>query len=163
MRSRWKVDQTWGLTMRSGVPAAYPHQQAGALPARSRLCRRRGAGLGWPAQPRMEEPIMSFRQALLRCALAAFLIGCAGAASTDQNDGPCLLTSGDEVFVSVSPYVSGRYMIDSQGYLTIPLVGEVKARGVTAPELGYQIEQTMGYPMLLVDPQVIPLTSHGCE
>lgn len=68
---------------------------------------------------------------------------------------PYLLDSGDQVKVTIfgQTELSGNYLVDDAGYVAMPLVGTVMARGVTTQVLSVNIGRAMaaGY---LVDPDV---------
>ncbi len=50
--------------------------------------------------------------------------------------------------------MSGQFVIDGEGFLALPLVGEFKAGGLTTRELEDQIEERLKKDQFLVSPQV---------
>ena len=68
---------------------------------------------------------------------------------------PYRLGPNDKVKITVFRHedLSGEFTIDGNGYLSMPLIGEVKAAGLTARELEEELERRYadGY---LVDPKV---------
>lgn len=66
-----------------------------------------------------------------------------------------LLDAGDRVrvFVYGQPNLSRTYPIDGAGFISMPLVGEVKARGLTTYDLGANITALLGTDYVR-DPQV---------
>ncbi len=70
-------------------------------------------------------------------------------------DGPYLLDSGDRlrVFVYGQPNLSRVYTVDHGGMITVPLIGAVKARGVTTFDLEKTIRSRLGTKYVR-DPQV---------
>lgn len=67
-----------------------------------------------------------------------------------------LLEAGNQVRVTVfnEPSLSGDFVLDPSGSITLPLVGSVPSAGVTAANLADRIEKTMVDASLLRDPQV---------
>jgi polysaccharide biosynthesis/export protein len=57
-----------------------------------------------------------------------------------------ILGSGDHVRVTVygETDLSGEYAIDGNGYIALPLVGDVKAAGLSAPQLQTAVENAYG-------------------
>lgn len=68
---------------------------------------------------------------------------------------PYLLDSGDRVriFVYGQPNLSHVYPIDAAGFIAVPLIGSVKARGVTTYHLGQMIASELKVSFVK-DPQV---------
>ena len=66
------------------------------------------------------------------------------------------LGPADDVQVTIfrQPDMSGHFVIDGQGFLALPLVGEFKAGGLTTRELEDQIETKLKKDQFLVSPQV---------
>jgi polysaccharide biosynthesis/export protein len=60
--------------------------------------------------------------------------------------GPYRLDSGDKlrVFVYAQPSLSRIYTIDTEGFISVPLIGNVKARGVTTRGLEGAIKGRLG-------------------
>ena len=96
---------------------------------------------------------------------ASLLAGCAGApggpacvagtASADAATG-YRLGAQDRIQMTVyrQPELSGEFALDGEGYMAVPLVGEILADGLTTRALEDEIEirlKTGGY---LIDPQV---------
>jgi protein involved in polysaccharide export with SLBB domain len=109
---------------------------------------------------------------------AGLLAGCSGsppspgvpAASSDQA-GPVIAVSADGAGPGVAGYrlgpgdrvrlivfrhqdLSGQFEIDGEGFLAMPLVGEVRSAGLTARELENSIEDQLKNGGYLVNPQV---------
>lgn len=77
-----------------------------------------------------------------------------------DSDGPYLLDTGDRlrIFVYGQPNLSRGYTVDHGGYITVPLIGRVKARGKTTRDLQYTIRDRLGSefvrnPQVTVDVQ----------
>lgn len=77
-----------------------------------------------------------------------------------ESDGPYLLDSGDKlrVFVYGQPNLSRIYTVDHGGLITVPLIGAVKARGLTTFDLEGVIRRRLGAeyvrnPQVTVDMQ----------
>lgn len=70
-------------------------------------------------------------------------------------DGPYLLDTGDKlrIFVYGQPNLSRSYTVDHQGQITVPLIGEVGARGLTTKKLEHVIAGRLG-TQFVRDPQV---------
>jgi polysaccharide export outer membrane protein len=70
-------------------------------------------------------------------------------------DGPYLLDTGDKlrVFVYGQPNLSRGYTVDHEGSITVPLIGTVKARGLTTRDLEASITARLGREFVR-DPQV---------
>jgi polysaccharide export outer membrane protein len=78
---------------------------------------------------------------LLVCSLAA-LSACAGPPKVDQRfvqalTAPYLLDSGDRLRIVVfnQPSLSNTYTVDASGFISVPLIGDVQARGQTTGDL----------------------------
>jgi protein involved in polysaccharide export with SLBB domain len=109
---------------------------------------------------------------------AGLLAGCSGsppspgvpAASSDQA-GPVIAVSADGAGPGVAGYrlgpgdrvrlivfrhqdLSGQFEIDGEGFLAMPLVGEVRSAGLTARELENSIEDQLKNGGYLINPQV---------
>ncbi len=67
-----------------------------------------------------------------------------------------ILEPGNQVRVTVfdEPSISGDFVLDPQGTITLPLVGAVPAAGITADALAARIAMTLVNASLLRDPQV---------
>lgn len=63
-----------------------------------------------------------------------------------EGDGPYLLDSGDKlrVFVYGQPNLSRIYTVDHGGMITVPLIGAVKARGLTTFDLEGVVRRRLG-------------------
>jgi polysaccharide biosynthesis/export protein len=72
-----------------------------------------------------------------------------------ETDGPYLLDSGDRlrIFVYGQPNLSRSYIVDHSGLITVPLIGQVKARGVSTVALERIIKSRLG-AQYVRDPQV---------
>jgi polysaccharide export outer membrane protein len=64
----------------------------------------------------------------------------------DEVDGPYLLDAGDRlrIFVYGNPNLSRLYTVDQQGMVSVPLIGEVPARGRTTKSLARVIAARLG-------------------
>jgi polysaccharide biosynthesis/export protein len=81
--------------------------------------------------------------------------GLHGPQAVADTDGPYLLDSGDKlrIFVYGQPNLSRSYSVDHAGMITVPLIGEVKARGMTTAALERTIKSRLG-SQYVRDPQV---------
>ena len=72
-----------------------------------------------------------------------------------DSDGPYLLDTGDRlrIFVYGQPNLSRSYTVDHAGRITVPLIGEVHARGITTSSLERTIKARLG-SQYVRDPQV---------
>lgn len=63
-----------------------------------------------------------------------------------DSDGPYLLDTGDRlrIFVYGQPNLSRGYTVDHGGFITVPLIGRVKARGRTTRDLQHAIRDRLG-------------------
>ncbi len=81
------------------------------------------------------------------------------APNTIDANQPAFLNSGDKIKLSVygEEDLSGEYMLDQRGVLTLPMIGEVAARGMTQAQLQDTLRQAFvqgGYlsrPLISVD------------
>ena len=82
-------------------------------------------------------------------------VGLVGPKAVAATDGPYLLDTGDRlrIFVYGQPNLSRSYTVDHQGQITVPLIGEVKARGLTTTHLENNIKSRLG-SQFVRDPQV---------
>jgi polysaccharide export outer membrane protein len=73
----------------------------------------------------------------------------------DPEDGPYLLDTGDKlrIFVYGHPNLSRLYTVDHQGMVSVPLIGDVPARGKTSRGLGRAIAARLG-AQYVKEPQV---------
>src|SRR6185437_6915929 len=73
----------------------------------------------------------------------------------DPADGPYLLDTGDKlrIFVYAHPNLSRLYTVDQQGMISVPLIGDVPARGRTSRGLARAIAARLG-SQYVKDPQV---------
>lgn len=78
-----------------------------------------------------------------------------GPRAVAESDGPYLLDTGDRlrVFVYGQPNLSRLYTVDHSGKITVPLIGSVKARGLTTSSLEGSIRSALG-TQYVRDPQV---------
>ena len=78
-----------------------------------------------------------------------------GPRAVAETDGPYLLDSGDRlrIFVYGQPNLSRSYTVDHAGQVTVPLIGEVNARGLTTAALERTIKSRLG-SQYVKDPQV---------
>jgi polysaccharide biosynthesis/export protein len=65
---------------------------------------------------------------------------------TEQLHGPYRLDSGDKlrVFVYAQPSLSRIYTVDTEGFISVPLIGNLKARGNTTRGLEGAIRSRLG-------------------
>ena len=63
-----------------------------------------------------------------------------------DNHGPYVLDTGDRlrIFVYGEPNLSRLYVVDSEGNIAVPLIGNVRARGRTTRRLGHAITARLG-------------------
>jgi polysaccharide biosynthesis/export protein len=82
-------------------------------------------------------------------------VGLAGPKAVAATDGPYLLDTGDRlrIFVYGQPNLSRLYIVDHDGKVTVPLIGAVKARGITTYALEVTIRARLG-SQFVKDPQV---------
>ena len=73
----------------------------------------------------------------------------------DAEDGPYLLDTGDKlrIFVYGHPNLSRLYTVDHQGMVSVPLIGDVPARGRTSRSLGRAIAARLG-AQYVKEPQI---------
>ena len=73
----------------------------------------------------------------------------------DAADGPYLLDTGDKlrIFIYGHPNLSRLYTVDHQGMVSVPLIGDVPARGRTSSGLGRAIAARLG-AQYVKEPQV---------
>ncbi|MGL4397583.1 MAG: polysaccharide biosynthesis/export family protein [Hyphomicrobium sp.] len=78
-----------------------------------------------------------------------------GPQAVADTDGPYLLDTGDRlrIFVYGQPNLSRQYVVDHDGKISVPLIGEVHARGKTTTELQGSIRARLGSEFVK-DPQV---------
>ncbi len=81
--------------------------------------------------------------------------GVKGPRAVADSDGPYLLDTGDRlrIFVYGQPNLSRSYSVDHSGQITVPLIGEVNARGMTTQKLESVIRSRLG-SQYVRDPQV---------
>ena len=97
--------------------------------------------------------------------MAGLLAGCAsgsggpacviGAANADAAPG-YRLGAQDRIQMTVyrQPELSGPFALDGEGYVAVPLVGEILAAGLTTRQLENEIELRLKNDGFLVEPQV---------
>ena len=70
--------------------------------------------------------------------------------------GPYRLGSGDEIRLIVygDEQLSGQYHVDDQGYVSVPLLGEVDAAGLTQAQLGDAVASDLVSRKLINSPSV---------
>ncbi|MEQ1669278.1 MAG: polysaccharide biosynthesis/export family protein [Hyphomicrobium sp.] len=78
-----------------------------------------------------------------------------GPRAVAETDGPYLLDTGDRlrIFVYGQPNLSRQYIVDHDGKISVPLIGEVTARAKTTSELQGIIRSRLG-SQFVKDPQV---------
>jgi protein involved in polysaccharide export with SLBB domain len=81
---------------------------------------------------------------------------CDGVAQDGTGSSSYSLASGDQLQIVVfrHPDLSGEFSLDGEGYLALPLVGEIAADGLTTRQLEDQIETRLKADGFLVSPQV---------
>lgn len=98
---------------------------------------------------------------LLMCGLAMTLAGCAAGpepslpAAEATSAGPYRLDSGDRLRIVVygDDRLSGDYVVDGAGFISMPLIAQVEARGRTSTALEQEIAERLA-DGLLVNPSV---------
>ncbi len=72
--------------------------------------------------------------------------GQAGDAAHEPANGPYTLDSGDKlrIFVYAQPSLSRIYTVDTEGFVSVPLIGNVRARGTTTRHLEGAIRARLG-------------------
>jgi polysaccharide export outer membrane protein len=78
-----------------------------------------------------------------------------GPQAVADTDGPYLLDTGDRlrVFVYGQPNLSRLYTVDHGGWITVPLIGGVRTRGLTTFELERKLKAKLG-AQYVKDPHV---------
>lgn len=78
-----------------------------------------------------------------------------GPKSVADTDGPYLLDTGDRlrIFIYGQPNLSRLYVVDHDGKISVPLIGDVNARGKSTSELQRLIKSKLGAEFVK-DPQV---------
>jgi polysaccharide biosynthesis/export protein len=78
-----------------------------------------------------------------------------GPRAVADTDGPYLLDSGDRlrIFVYGQPNLSRQYTVDHDGRISVPLIGDVMARGKTTSQVQATIRSRLGAEFVK-DPQV---------
>ncbi len=117
---------------------------------------------------------MSVFRLLLILFLPAIIAGCATenrplGTGTETITGPYLLDTGDAVRVTVfeQPSLSSTYSVDQSGYIAMPLIGQVPARGRSTVQLQGTIKTKLAASYLR-DPNITvevseyrPIFVHG--
>ena len=82
-------------------------------------------------------------------------VGLQGPQAVADTDGPYLLDTGDRlrIFVYGQPNLSRLYVVDHGGWITVPLIGAVKSRGLTTFDLERSIKGKLG-AQYVKDPHV---------
>ena len=93
---------------------------------------------------------------LLTACSAAPMPLCDGIAQNGTGSSIYSLASGDqlEIVVFRHPDLSGQFSLDGEGYLALPLVGDIAAHGLTTRQLEDEIEIRLKSDGFLVSPQV---------
>ena len=73
-----------------------------------------------------------------------------GPKAVADTDGPYLLDTADRlrIFIYGQPNLSRLYIVDHDGRISVPLIGEVNARGKTTTELQHAIRAKLGAEFL---------------
>jgi polysaccharide export outer membrane protein len=81
---------------------------------------------------------------------------CDVAAQSGTGSSSYSLASGDQLQIVVfrHPDLSGQFSLDGEGYLALPLVGEIAADGLTTRQLEDELEIRLKADGFLVSPQV---------
>jgi polysaccharide export outer membrane protein len=100
----------------------------------------------------------------LNACLASGLAGCAAMAAPGSNlpglpaspAGPYRLGAGDEVDIRVfnQSQLSGKYSVDDSGFIDMPLLGLLRAGGLTPDALGEGIATALRARNLILNPSV---------
>ena len=82
-------------------------------------------------------------------------VGLQGPQAVADSDGPYLLDTGDRlrIFVYGQPNLSRIYTVDHGGWITVPLIGAVKARGIPTFDLERSLKGKLG-AQYVKDPHV---------
>ena len=93
---------------------------------------------------------------LLTACSTAQTPGCDGVSQGGAGSSSYSLGSGDQLQVVVfrQPDLSGQFSLDGEGYLALPLVGEIAAGDLTTRQLEDEIESRLKAGGFLVSPQV---------
>lgn len=69
---------------------------------------------------------------------------------------PYRLDSGDHLRITVfgQEEMTGEYLVDGSGFISLPLLAQVEARGRTAEELEQEISQRLRSQSILINPSV---------
>ena len=81
---------------------------------------------------------------------------CDAVAQSGTGSSSYSLASGDQLQIVVfrHPDLSGEFSLDGEGYLALPLVGEIAADGLTTRQLEDELESRLKADGFLVSPQV---------
>jgi polysaccharide biosynthesis/export protein len=99
-------------------------------------------------------------RAIVAVIVFAFLSACGGpdiAETVNLPDPePYRLDNGDKLRVTVfgEETMTGEYIVDGAGFISMPLLGQVQARGSTAQQLEQSVSQRLVSENLLVSPSV---------
>jgi protein involved in polysaccharide export with SLBB domain len=88
---------------------------------------------------------------------------CDAVAQNDTGSTSYSLDAGDQLQVVVyrQPDLSGEFALDREGYLALPLLGEIAARNLTTRQLEDEIESRLKADGFLISPQVgVQLVTH---
>lgn len=79
-----------------------------------------------------------------------------GNAPAAHNEATYTLSSGDSIKLSVygEEEMNGTYMLDPSGVITVPMIGQVQATGITAEDLQKKITETLVKDKYLSKPLV---------
>lgn len=97
---------------------------------------------------------------LLLALLALVMVAACGSADvrtvTVPADEPYRLDSGDQLRITVfgQEEMTGEYLVDGSGYISMPLLAEVEARGHTARDLEFLITEKLRSGKFLRNPSV---------
>jgi polysaccharide export outer membrane protein len=93
---------------------------------------------------------------LLTACSTAQMPRCDSVSQEGTGSGSYSLGSGDQLQIVVfrQPDLSGQFSLDREGYLALPLVGEIAADGSTTRQLEDEIESRLKAGGFLVSPQV---------
>jgi len=104
------------------------------------------------------------RRSILACSLATGIAGCAAIATPGANlpplpaspAGPYRLGAGDEIVIRIfnQSQLSGKYAVDDSGFIEMPLLGLVRAGGLSPDVLGQHIAAALQAQKLILNPSV---------
>ena len=103
---------------------------------------------------------VSVRTALLHWPIVICFLWLGGCTASDlpllNQPGPYTLGTGDEIRLTVfgQPQLNSSYFVSPQGTVSVPLVGEVVATGLTSAQLATEIADELRTRNMVVNPSV---------